>query len=429
MTLPVCATSLAAAPRAARRFGAACLLAPLLALSLATSACAGGGDDTASARTAAAVSSADFILGADVSMLESVERGGGRFTTADGRSGSALQILRASQVGWGRLRLWHTPVNARDVYEGDRLVSRKGQPVGGGNNDLALTVRLCQRLHAQGMKLLLDIHYSDFWVDPAHQGKPAAWESLQGEALATAVKDYTVDVLTQMHAAGCDPQMVQVGNEINGGFLWPDGKTWQERPGEVIGGTEGFHTLLKAGIAGVRDTDALRGGRTPIVLHLANSGDNALYRRVFDGFTAAGLDFDVIGLSWYPYFHGPLSALRANLQDLTARYRKPMLVVEAAYGWTDADADNSPNMLSAELIRKTGVPATPEGQAQLLKDLLDTVRAVPGGLGVMWWAPEWLPVPGAGWRTGDGNGWENQTLFDTQGRALPALQVLRDYVR
>ncbi|MFZ2988634.1 glycoside hydrolase family 53 protein, partial [Ideonella sp.] len=314
-----------------------------------------------------------------------------------------------------------------DVIDGQRIVSRHGEPVGGGNNDLATTVRLAQRARAQGLKVLLDIHYSDFWTDPATQEKPAAWARLKGAALEQAVHDYTVQVLKALHAAGASPDMIQIGNEINGGLLWPDGKTWQATRGELIGGNAGMVGLLRQGIAAVRATDGLRGARLPVVLHLAEGGDNALFRRMFDLFTAERLDFDVIGLSYYPYFHGPLSGLRSNLADLAKRYGKPMAVVETAYGYTLDDGDNGPNVLNAERVQKAGYPASPQGQAQLLRDVIAAVAEVPDGLGlgVFYWEPAWIPVSGAGWRTGDGNGWDNQAMFDFSGRALPSMQVWR----
>lgn len=367
-----------------------------------------------------------FMLGADVSTLEEVERHGGRFSTASGQPASALQLLRAAGFNWARLRLWHTPVNASDVFEGDRRVSRAGEPVGGGNNGLELSIRLAQRAKAQGLKLLLDLHYSDFWTDPGQQRKPAAWAQLKGEALQQAVRAYTAEVLRALHAAGASPDMVQVGNEVNGGMLWPDGKTWQETPGEVIGGTAAFHALLKAGIAGVRDTDGLRGGTPlPVMLHLAKGGDNALFRRVFDGFVADGVAFDAIGLSWYPYFHGPIAGLRANLADLSARYGKPLVVVETAYAWTDHNPGGHPPVLDRERIAASGYAASPQGQIQMLSEVVEAVASVPQGLGVFYWEPAWLAVDGAGWRNGDGNGWANQTLFDERGRALPSLGALR----
>ena len=108
----------------------------------------------------------DFIMGADMSMLDQLERNGGRFHGLDGQRGDALQIVKDNGVNWIRLRLWHTPVNDSDVIEGGRTISRRGDPMGGGNNDLATTVRLAKRTKALGLKFLLDLHYSDFWADP-----------------------------------------------------------------------------------------------------------------------------------------------------------------------------------------------------------------------------------------------------------------------
>jgi arabinogalactan endo-1,4-beta-galactosidase len=369
-----------------------------------------------------------FIVGADVSTLDAVERGGARFATEDGRAGDALQILHAAGVNWARLRLWHTPVNAADVVEGGRVVSRLGEPVGGGNNGLPLTIQLAKRIKAQGLKWLLDIHYSDFWTDPGKQHKPAAWAQLHGAELALEVERYTSEVLRQLHAAGVSPDMVQVGNEINGGMLWPDGKTWREKPDETIGGQAAFIELLRAGIRGVRATDALRGARLPVMLHLAHAGDGKsaeVLRTVYDGFEAAKLDYDVIGLSWYPYYHDPIAQLRTNLRLMSERYGKPLVIVETAYGWQLDNPAGGPAIFNAAGAQRSGLPATPEGQTQLLRDVVHAVASVPQGLGVFYWEPAWVAAREAGWRTGDGNGWANQTLFDARGRALPALRAFR----
>ncbi|MFN7726078.1 MAG: arabinogalactan endo-beta-1,4-galactanase [Rubrivivax sp.] len=370
----------------------------------------------------------NFILGADVSTLGVVERGGARFSSASGQAGTALQVLRAGGVNWTRLRLWHNPINAQDVVDNGRIVSRQGEPAGGGENGLELTLLLAQRMKAQGLKWLLDFHYSDHWADPGHQTKPAAWAGLEGAALRDALQRYTADVLERLQAQGTPPDMVQIGNEINGGMVWPDGKTWREKPDEKIGGDEAFHGLLKAGITAVREFDARHQRKTPVMLHLALTGDGqsgANMQRVYDGFVAAKLDFDLIGLSWYAYFHDPLDGLRRTLADMGQRYGKPIVVVETAWGWSLNNPGGAPAVFNAERAAKGPWPATPEGQASFVRDVVRAVAEAPEGLGVFWWEPAWQAVPGAGWRTGDGNGWANQTWFDEQGRALPALAALR----
>lgn len=372
---------------------------------------------------------ADFIMGADMSMLDQLERNGGRFFDAGGEPRDALRIVRDNGVNWVRLRLWHTPVNDGDVIEKGRTVSRRGDPVGGGNNDLATTIRLARRSKALGLKFLLDIHYSDFWVDPGKQAKPAAWRKLSGAALEQEVYRYTSQVLSALKAADVFPDMVQVGNELNGGLLWPDGKTWKERPDDRIGGDDGFVALMSQGIRAVRDADPQRGTaqRVKVAVHLADGGNNTLYRRVFDLFTKRGVDYDVIGLSFYPYYHGPVDDLRANADDISARYGKEVLVMETAYAYTTRDGDGWPNLFNAEMQKSVGYQASVQGQASLVRDVIDAMAQVPGrrGLGIFYWEPDWIPVPRAGWRTGEGNAWENQAMFDFKGQALPSLAVFK----
>lgn len=366
--------------------------------------------------------SAAPIRGVDVSMLDQLERAGAVFRDEAGQPRELLPLLQAGGANWVRLRLWHHPVNAADVLDDGRLVSRRGEPVGGGNNDLAATLRMASEAKALGLKLLLDVHYSDFWADPGKQVKPAAWTDLHGAALRAAVHDYTRDTLLALRDAGAYPDMVQLGNETNGGMLWPDGKTWRATPAEEIGGAAGFAELLTAAASAVRESDPRRGRADAIriAIHLADGGDNELYRRVFDDLTARAVDFDVIGLSYYPYFHGPISGLRANLIDLVSRYGKPVVIMETATGWTLDNADSTGNVFNAERAQSGGYPVNAKGQEVLLRDLYGVLGELPAGkgLGVFWWEPGWQAVPGAGWRTGDGNGWENQAWFDFQGRAL-----------
>ena len=372
---------------------------------------------------------ATFMMGADMSMLDQLERNGGKFYDQSGQPQDALRIVKDNGVNWIRLRLWHTPVNDGDVIEKGRTISRRGEPAGGGNNDLATTIRLAQRSKALGLKFLLDIHYSDFWADPGKQSKPAAWRKLSGAALEQEVYRYTTQVLAALKAVDVFPDMIQIGNELNGGMLWPDGKTWKEKPDDKIGGDDGFVALMNQGIKAVRDADPRRG--TPehvkVAVHLANGGDNVLYRRVFDLFTKRGVDYDVIGLSFYPYYHGPVEDLRANADDISARYGKEVLVLETAYAYTTQDGDGWPNLFNADMQKSVGYKASVQGQASIVRDVIDAVAQVPGqrGLGVFYWEPDWIPVPRTGWRTGEGNAWENQAMFDFKGQALPSLAVFK----
>ena len=356
----------------------------------------------------------DFIMGVDIGMLAEVEALGGRFYD-DGVEGDALEIMAAHGVDTVRLRLWHDPYTAA------------GEPYGGGTNDLPSTIAMAQRAKALGMDVLLDFHLSDWWADPGTQTKPKDWQNLSYPDLVTAVHEYTYDVIDQMDAAGAKPDIVQMGNETSSGILWEDGR--------VGGGVDDFTRLgelLSAGIDGVRDAAA----GIEIALHLDMGGDNGLYRWWFDGVTGAGVDFDIIALSYYPFWHGTMGELKLNLNDISARYGKDVLIVETSYGWTTGDGDGLGNSFYLAEEAAGGYPATVQGQTDFLRDLREIVADVPDdrGRGLIWWEPTWLPVPGAHWGTeagkedNDDNGalnnpWDNQTLFDWDGNALDTLDV------
>ncbi|MEW9529938.1 glycosyl hydrolase 53 family protein [Microbispora sp. NPDC049125] len=358
---------------------------------LGTSAAAGGWanfDDVAFARGSSGLA----VKGADVSSLAKSEARGGVYRTSSGATGDALTILKGGGVNYARLKVW---VNPADGY-----------------NTKTQVLAMARRIKALGMGLLVDFHYSDTWADPGKQYKPAAWTGYTYDRLKTAVYDHTYDVLSALKAQGTTADMVQVGNEINDGMLWEDGRSSDF--GKLAG-------LLNSGYAAVKAVSS----STKVVLHLAEGGNNALFRWWFDSAAARGVAYDVIGVSYYPYWHGTFGAFQANLNDIAARYGKPVLVVETAYPFSTGNEDGLGNIItSAEPV--AGYPASPAGQAAMLRDVMSLVQAVRDGrgLGVVYWEPTWTAVSGNGWDPADpssGNGWENQALFDFGDRALPAL--------
>jgi arabinogalactan endo-1,4-beta-galactosidase len=229
------------------------------------------------------------------------------------------------------------------------------------------------------------------------------------------------DTLEALSDAGAPVDMVQIGNEITGGMLWPSGRLYNGSPDQ---NWPAFTKLLGAGIAGVR-TARVAGKRPDIMVHIDRGGDNGGSRYFFDHVFAAGLDFDVIGQSYYPFWHGSLQKLQDNLADLATRYGKDLIVVETAYPWTLENGDSLPNILeSINQLPDAGIwPPTPEGQLAYFTALRGVFAHVPGGhgLGFMCWEPGW--VPGVGWTPGEGNPNDNLTLFDFNGNALPALKA------
>ncbi|GAA4702038.1 glycosyl hydrolase 53 family protein [Phytohabitans rumicis] len=333
------------------------------------------------------------IKGADISHLTKNEAYGAVYRDRSGRPGDAVRILRSNGVNYARLKVWVNPAD--------------------GFNSKATVLAMAKRVKAQRMRLLIDFHYSDAWADPGKQIKPAAWASLGFEDLKQALYDHTYDVLAGLRAQGTPADMAQVGNEINGGLLWPDGR-WDN--------WDGMAALLTAGSTAVKAASP----STKVVLHLAEGANNGGHRWWFDNAVSRGVPFDVIGVSHYVYWHGPLGALQYNLFDLSARYGKPIALVETAYGFTLEQDDHETNIFNASLEAAAGYPATPQGQTEALRDMFNVVAAVPNTLGVFYWEPTWTAVTGAGWDPADpssGDGWENQALFDYSGRALPALKV------
>lgn len=320
----------------------------------------------------------------------------GNAYTDRGRRALPEQILADHGANFVRLRLWLEPP--------------------GGYSNLSSVLAMARRARAAGMRILLDFHYSDFWADPQTQNTPVAWQGQDLATLAQTVRTYTRDVLTALVAQGTPADMVQIGNEIRNGMLWPTG--WADAwSGD---GWNNLGTLLRAGVAGAADAP----GRTPrIVIHFDQGGDNAFSRVFFDRVVEQRVPFDVIGLSYYPFWHGTLSQLRTNMADLAARYDRDVMIVETQYGWTIENGDSLGNFLWQDSQVIPGYPATPAGQLAFVSDLVSALGAVPGGrgTGIFYWQPEW--IPGVGWTPGAGTPNDNLTMFDFAGRALPSVQL------
>lgn len=361
----------------------------------------------------------DFIRGADVSMLKDIEDLGGEFYD-NGVKKDALEIMKNHGANYVRLRLWVDPYDS------------EGNSYGGGSNDFNTTLYLAKRAQEKGMKVLIDFHLSDYWADPGTQSKPKAWENSSYDELKTTLYNYMKNTLNDFKNQGVVPDMVQVGNETSSGILWDEGK---------IGGDYTDFTqlaeLLNQAISGVR---ASVGNQTKIVLHLDNGGNNSLYRWWFDGVTGCGfdLDFDIIGLTYYPMWHGTMDDLQYNLNDISARYNKDVMIVETAYAFTLADGDGLGSSFSPQDEEIGGYPASVQGQKDFMSDLESVILNVPGnrGLGFFYWEPEWIPVEGAYWGTEAGkeyiedngilsNPWDNLALFDFNGNALESIDIFQ----
>jgi len=345
--------------------------------------CGGGGSSASPAPGSGGTPSTDFHTGGDVSLLSLMEAQG-QVYRAGGQAEDLLATFRNHGCTMMRLRLWVNP-SGSDIFV----------------NDLAYTVALAQRSQAAGLAWLLDIHYSDTWADPGAQIIPAAWAGLSLSALAAQVQAYTAQVIATLRDAGAMPAVVQIGNETIDGMLWPTGQISKA-------GWGAYATLVKAGIAGVGDGTGTAVA-PKIMLHIDRGGDWGATQWFFDNVAAQGIAYDLIGLSFYPRYHGALSGAKTVLTNTATRYDKGMMVVETGYPFEGS--------WSGPWVT---YPVTPAGQRQFLIDLVAHVRTLPHGRGrgVMFWAPEWLYVPGLG------SNWGEKTLYADNGAVLPGLAAL-----
>ncbi|WP_018931693.1 glycoside hydrolase family 53 protein [Gracilibacillus lacisalsi] len=345
----------------------------------------------------------EFIKGVDLSFVDEVETEGGQYYE-NGKAVDVMEILHRARVNAVRLRLWHTPT--------------------GGYCNIDRTLKMAKRIKAYNMEFLLDFHYSDYWADPGKQTKPKAWENLSFEELVEAVYSYTKEVIEAFKQEDVTPDMVQIGNEITNGMLWEDGKIYKEERSRKVENWAGIIPLIKAGLDGVqaatKDDDQIK-----TMIHIDRGGDNPGSRKFYDQMEKYQLEYDVIGLSYYPWWHGPYEDFEANMEDIAIRYQKEIIVVEVAYPWIVPDeipeVDEAPDFRE-HLV--PGYPATVKGQRAYLEKLMETVKQIPDNLGkgIYYWEPCWIPSKQE-WSVGHENNWSHLTLFDYEGNKLMGLDA------
>lgn len=365
---------------AARKTGLAGLTAGVLLLATML-----GSSTDASAATSLS------MRGADLSSTQRALDLGAKFYDANGNARDPLDILKDNGVNYVRLRVWNNPAS--------------------GYDNKAKVLQYARAVKARGMKLLVDFHYSDTWADPGNQHKPAAWASHGIGQLQSDVYNYTYDVCSSLKAQGTTPDSVQIGNEINVGMLWDDGKV-------VNNDFTNLSLLLKAGY---NATKACNGG-TKVVIHTADADSDAHARWFYDGIRAKGVNWDITGLSYYCMWHGTLANMGSVVSDMRSRYGKDVVIAETAYPFTKDDADGTPNSITTGC---SGYPQTWQGQGAEFDAVQNTARGA-GAIGVFYWEPTWYAVPGNGWDPADinhsGDGWDNMAVFDWTGHINPYVK-------
>jgi arabinogalactan endo-1,4-beta-galactosidase len=346
-------------------------------------------------------STALSIRGADISFLPQLEEAGVRYRDLAGRVRPCEDIFARNGATHLRLRVWVDPPE--------------------GYSDKRRALALARRAKRAGLKVLLDPHYCDFWADPGKQPIPASWPT-DLEGLKTKIRTYTRDLLRDFARQGTPVDILQVGNEITAGILWPVGKLYLDDGTQQW---ESFTDLLKAAITGARE--AIPGHPPKLVLHIDRGGKAGDTQWFFDHMVTYEVPYDIMGQSYYAMWHGSLADLAANLNDSVVRYNKPVLLAEVSYPWTMEDGDGRGNIVTADTVLPDAdrFPATIAGQAAFYEELRTIVAQVPDGrgLGFMAWEPEW--IPGVGWQPGAEASNDNLTQFDFTGRALPSIRAYR----
>lgn len=369
----------------------------------------------------------DFILGMDASCVPALEAGGVKYYDHDGAEADVYKILSRNGINYIRVRVWNDPYDSQ------------GNGYGGGNCDIENAIAIGKRATKYGMKLLVDFHYSDFWADPGKQMAPKAWQNMDYDKKREALYAYTRDQLQKLVDAGVDVGMVQIGNETNGAFCGESSS--------VPGGWKRIMELISAGSKAVREVcpEAL------VAVHFTNPENVDRYFSYGKNLEYYQVDYDVFASSYYPYWHGTLDNLAQVLSDIAQRYGKKVMVAETSYAYTAADSDFFANTIG-EGGNVNNYPFTQQGQASLVRDVIDTLaNRTTGGIGVFYWEGTWISAGGDDWEQNSalwekyGSGWassyaaeydpddagrwyggcavDNQAFFDANGHALESLKV------
>lgn len=368
----------------------------------------------------------DFIRGMDASSVLAEEKSGVRYYNEAGEEQDVFMTLAQAGVNYIRLRVWNDP------YDAD------GHGYGGGNNDVATAIELGKRATQYGMKVAIDFHYSDFWADPKRQHAPKAWAGMSVEEKAEALYDFTKESLAAMLDAGVDVGMVQVGNEINNGMSG-------EKDNAAV------MRLLSAGSKAVREVSADYDKDIKVVVHYTNIEDANNIRRIATQLLAYKVDYDIFGLSYYPFWHGTNENMQAVARTIQEKYGKQVIIAETSYVYTLEDGDGAGNSVSGAGSLVESYPATVQSQATMIRDICAAAHEA-GVLGVFYWEGTWIPVGeptannspiweefGSGWASSyaadydpddaglyyGGCAWENQAMFDFTGHPLASLNVFK----
>ncbi len=369
-----------------------------------------------------------MILGVDVSTYFEEKRSGANYYVLN-KLVDPLKIFKDNGVSHMRIRVWNDPYDENH------------KPYKGGTCDVNNLVKLAKVAKEYGYKVVPDFHYSDFWVDPGKQFIPKDWKNDSYETLLTKVEDFTKSTLRKLRNENIDVDLIQIGNEITNGMLWPIGKLIDNGNGKKRSNYDSLCGLLKAGIKGAKEVYP----NAKIILHLERSNDANVYQEFFIEMEKHDVNYDIIGASYYPYWHGSFEQLFANLDSCRNRFNKEIMIMELGYGFTLEDyifnTEGAPHLVINEeklneMKQSLPYPLNEEGQAKFIEKFLFLAKEHHVS-GVFYWEPLWIPGNDICWASSEGqqyinetgksqrNEWANQCLFDYEGKALKALNKFK----
>jgi arabinogalactan endo-1,4-beta-galactosidase len=387
--------------------------APLIFVMLSVTMILSCKDDTAD--NSKNPSEGEFFFGADLSNVNQVLDHQGVYRD-NGVVSSPYKIFKDHGTDVVRLRLWHNPQWTKGVY---------GNVATQMYNDLADVSKSISLAKAQGMAVLLDLHYSDTWADPGKQEIPQAWREIQTiEVLGDSVYQYTSRIFQTLATKGLIPEFVQIGNETNCGMLFTNSPEGFPSCNVCEGNWDRMGSILRRAISAVRASTELSSIKTKVILHVADPKNVEWW---FDNITSTSggnvTDFDIIGMSYYPLWHTTvgIDQLSDNIKMLGDKFGRPVMILETAYPWT-TEANDEYNNLFGDQIPLNGFPFTEKGQNELLVKFVQEVRDG-GGLGVFYWEPAWISSEMKDlW--GSGSSWENCTFFDFEGNTHQGIEFM-----
>lgn len=365
-----------------------------------------------------------YIIGMDMSMTIAQENSGVKYKNNNGEEEDVFKIIHDAGINYVRVRVWNNPYDA------------EGNGYGGGNTDINNAIEISKRASKYDLKMLIDFHYSDFWADVKKQQCPKQWQQMNIDEKVSAIYEYTFNSIEMLLDEGADIGMVQIGNEIDIGIA-----------GEYS--EESAMKLLASASKAVRDVSAQNNKDIKIVVHFGSSDDSVIKYKA-DMLALYNIDYDVFGISFYTFWGNTVDRAKECLLYVKEKYNKETCILETSWPYTEEDGDGFANSFSESVVSDYEVSV--EGQK---KYILDIVKAAydADAIGVFYWGGEWIPVGrnkeentvlweryGSGWASSfageydsedagryyGGSGWDNQALFDFEGKALDSLYFMQD---